>query len=433
VPTIRHATSRGAGFLRAGLVLRAGSLLPAVFGVWAAGLCLCGAARPAAAAPHIVAQTALVRVPGEIVAWRDSTWFAVGRDSVGTPRFVRGTRGGGSAWSCPLGPKGGGEFAGLSPDFNKILVTAADSLGRRSVPRHAACAGRPPPAGRQARPGARALRRPRAQAPWPKPLTPVTDPDPHVSSARTAADSLRHPDDALGVPSLFVFRLAGDRPHLFLRGQKPLLSPRTTRWFRRRDTTRKVTAKDFEAYSPVGLDDLAAGDFAGSRRFARVPNRGGWSPDGQRVAFLAYGADTAARPSASCTSFARGQTTRSLPLVGDSGRPIATTTRTWRPPRSPRAGSPWPALRPGRPATTRAGSATPCPAATTPPRSRPATARGAAPLWIDRRTFVIADGAGAEPDAAIGNTGSWRSRTDTRNDGLSLPALPSRLIIVQPI
>lgn len=418
MPTIRHATSRGAGFLRAGLVLRAGSLLPAVFGVWAAGLCLCGAARPAAAAPHIVAQTALARVPGEIVAWRDSTWFAVGRDSVGTPRFVRGTRGGGSAWSCPLGPKGGGEFAGLSPDFKKILVTAADSLGRRflylgTLP---APAARRPPAGKPA-PGAPAAPpAPPAGAEgavaW-KPLTPVTDPDPHVSwyadgSGFVYQDIL---DDALSVPSLFVFRLAGDRPHLFLRGgQKPLLSPTDDAVaFVGVDTTRKVTAKDFEAYSPVGLDDMAAGDFRWITPLRSwVPNRGGWSPDGQRVAFLAYGADSSGAAIRVLHVYSRaGQTTRSLPLVGDSGRPDRdhdSDVAAWSP------DARWIAVArafgrgasgddPGwvwlvSPGGYDAAKISPSHGAW----------RGA-PLWIDRRTFVIADGAGA--GTGRGNRKYW--------------------------
>lgn len=406
MPTIRHATSRGAGFPRGRHVRRTGRRLPARVGVAVLALVAVMAPlpRPAAAAPHVIAQHALPKVPGEIVAWRDSTWYAVGRDSTGTTRFVRGTRHGGAGWSCALGPAGGGEFAGLSPDCGKLLVTAPDSLGRRflylgTLPAGGArrgAAGKPPAAGAAPTPPAGETVR------W-KALTPVTDADPHVSwfadgSAFLYQDLL---DDALEVPSIFAFKLAGDRPRLFVRGaQKPLLAPTADAVaFVGVDTTRKVVAKDVESYSPVGLDDMAAGDFrwvAPLRSW--VPDRDAWSPDGQRVAFLAYGADSAGTPTRALHVYSRpGQATRSLPLVGDSGRPDrdhASDVAAWSP------DSRWIAVARafGRGAATEdqgwvwlVSPGGYDAARISPPEG---SWRGA-PLWIDRRTFVIADGAGA--------------------------------------
>ena len=360
-----------------------------------------GGGCPAAAAPHVVSETPLVRIPGEILAWQDSTWYAVGRDSLGTPCFTRGTRQAGTAFSCPLGPRGGGELAGLSPDFGRILVTAPDSLGRRflylgTLPggaAHHAAAGKAAAAPAPATDGA---------VTW-KALTPVTDEDPHVTwyadgSGFVYQDIL---NDPLSVPSLFVYRLATERPQLFVHGaQKPLLSPTSDAViFVGVDTTRKVLAKDVESYSPVGLDDMAAGDFRWITPLRSwVPMRGGWSPDGQRVALVAYGSDSTGAATRTLYVYSRaGQNTRSLPLPGDSGRPDrdhASDIAAWSP------DARWIAVGHafGR------GSATVDPGwvwLVSPggyDATRISPSDGAwrgAPLWIDRRRFVIPDGSTA--------------------------------------
>lgn len=345
--------------------------------------------RGAAAAPGVGRQVAVTPIPGELVAWRDSSWIAVAPDSAGAEALVLGTRIAGARVRYRLGARGRGRFVCLAANDRTILAVEPDSVGRRFL----VSATLPEPAARRAE-GPAALR-------W-RPLVPIGDGEARASwfadgRSFVYQDQL---DDSLGVPSLFLYQPAAQKPRLFVRGaQRPLLAPTDDALvYVGVDTTRKVTARDVESYYPIGLDDLEAGEFrwiAPLRSW--IPWRDAWSPDGQRVALVSYGSDSTGAPTRQLNVYSRpGQSSLSVPLPGDSGRPDrehASDRAAWSP------DGRWIAL--GR--AFGRGGAVPdsgwvwfiSPGGYSAHRLVPTEGSWqGAPLWVDARHFVIADGSG---------------------------------------
>lgn len=264
---------------------------------------LLAASGIAAAAPRVVSQTPLADVPGTIVAWHDSVYFALGRDSTTATVLFRREVESGSTMVLPLGRLGHGLFLGVSPDGNTIMVRETDSTGVHRL---------------------QYLTLPRLE--W-RNVIPVTDGDPHLTWYGDSRSFLYQDilDNQRGTPSVFRYTLGQPLPTLYLFGaQRPLLAPTGDAIVCVGvDTLNPGATRDIELRQPVGIEDLKTGDFhwvAPLRTW--VPTRGAWSDDGSRVALVGYDIDTTATMERRVYIHSRiTRTKKIVPLPGDVNRP----------------------------------------------------------------------------------------------------------------
>lgn len=323
VSTLDREPARGGGF-PGGAAARCLRGIPAVDGRTGARffavaravlvLLVLGASGHALAAPTVVRQEPVAPIPGELVAWRDSSWVAVVPDSGGSEAIVLGTRLTGARSRYRLGARGRGRFVSLAADQRTLLAVEPDSLGRQFL----LTAILPAPTPRRVDAS--------ADLRW-RALVPVGDVEVRATWFADGRSFIYQDqlDDSLGVPSLFLYQSTAQKPRLFVRGaQRPLLAPTDDAIvYVGIDTTRRVTARDVESYYPVGLDDIEAGEFrwiAPLRSW--IPLQDAWSADGQRVALVSYGSDKSGAPVRQLNVHSRpGQSTLVVPLPEDSGRP----------------------------------------------------------------------------------------------------------------
>jgi hypothetical protein len=224
-----------------------------------------------AAAPAVVKETPLENVPGEIIAWTDSTYIAVERKPGSGQKLFRVNRASGNTVSYQVGKGGRGVLLAMS-GTGLMIARETDSAGVHVL----------------------------QQATWPyvqwTPLFPVTDPDPHICWQPDGRSFLYQDilDDSLGTPSVFEYTPGAEKPRLFLvGGQRPLMSPTGDAIaVVGVDLANPGPTRDIEARQPVGLEDLDAGEFnfiAPLRTF--IPTTGAWSPDGIRLALVGYATD----------------------------------------------------------------------------------------------------------------------------------------------
>jgi hypothetical protein len=336
-------------------------------------LFLGAAAGPVASAPRLVSQTPLADVPGTIVAWHDSVYFALGRDSTAAPVLYRRHVDSGATMVLPLGSQGRGLFLNVAPDGNTILVRETDSTGVHRL---------------------QSMTLPRVD--W-RNVIPVTDGDPHVTWYGDSRTFLYQDilDNERGTPSVFRYTLGQPLPSLYLFGaQRPLLAPTGDAIVCVGvDTLNPGATRDIESRQPVGIEDLKTGDFhwvAPLRTW--VPTRGAWTADGSRVALVGYDIDSTATLERRVYVHSRiTRTKKIVPLPGDVNRPDrehSADIALWSPdgewiavPMVPPRG-----VEPGFPGGVwlidRAG------VAATLIRPTEGTWRGA-PFWIDANRFLV--------------------------------------------
>lgn len=334
-------------------------------------------AAPARAVPlRLVQATALDSIPGTIVASLDTAWVCLERSSDNQASLLRVNRKTRAVTSLPLGLHGRGDFLGLAPDGVTVMAHEPDSAGVHWV--QAASFANPN---------------------WRRVL-PATDADPHITWFSDSRSFLYQDilDDARGTPSIFRMEVSQARPRLFLvGGQRPLVAPTgdAVACVTADTTSTRSSTRNLEQFQPVGVEDLKAGDFYNVAPLRTiVPDHGGWSPDGQRLALIGY--DVGKDAVSHRRLYIHSRITRSnkvIDLQGDDYRTMrdsGTDLAVWSPDGewiavpmvTPRTGEPevkggiWLVGKSGADATL----------------ITPATGvwRGA-PIWIGRRQLLIGD------------------------------------------
>lgn len=261
-------------------------------------------AVPAPAAPlRLVQATALDSVPGAVVAWLDTAWVCVGRNSENHDVLLRVNRKSRATTPLPLGLTGRGDFLSLAPDGATAMVHEPDSAGVHWL--LAASFSNPN---------------------WRRVL-PVTDPDPHLTWFSDSRSFLYQDilDDARGTPSVFRMDVTNAMPRLLLvGGQRPLVAPTgdAVACVTVDTTAARTSTRNLEQFQPVGVEDMKAGDFYNVAPLRTiVPDHGGWSPDGQRLALVGYDVDKDASSHRRLYIHSRiTRTNRVIELTGDDYR-----------------------------------------------------------------------------------------------------------------
>lgn len=261
-------------------------------------------ARPAGAAPlRLLKETALDSVPGTIVAWFDSAWVCVDRGSDNREVLRRVNRVTRAGARLPLGERGRGSFLSLAPDGITVMVRETDSTGVHWL--EAASFANPV---------------------WNRVL-PVTDPDPHLAWFSDSRGFLYQDilDDKRATPSIFRMTVGERMPRLYMiGGQRPLVAPTDDAVVCVSvDTLNVKPTRNIEQFQPVGVEDLKAGDYYQVAPLrTSVPDRCGWSPDGQRLALVGYVIDSTAVSRRRVYVHSRiTRTNRVVELPGDDRRP----------------------------------------------------------------------------------------------------------------